>query len=85
LKLSVAIHALNEQGEDTLRGRIHWDNRSIYPDPSDSVLLQNIIAEPVAWPGQKPIDPKKEPENWMRNLHQMYRSPYLRAMKAALE
>jgi hypothetical protein len=84
MKLSVTFHVLDSAGDSVEAGRLRWDGNKITAD-HDSVLLKNIMAEPVQWPGQQPIDPKTEPERWMRNLWQMYRSPYLKALKAAVE
>jgi hypothetical protein len=89
MKLSVAIYAADTRRHAPYtvvkRGEIRWDGKqlSAAPDrPSDLLLLNNIIAYPFHFPGEPPIDPKKEPERWLRNLWRMYRSPYLTAMKA---
>jgi hypothetical protein len=90
MKLSVGIYSADTRRNPPYtvvkRGEIRWDGKqlSAAPDrPSDMVLLATSSPTPFYFPGEPPIDPKAEPERWLRSLWRMYRSPYLTAMKAA--
>jgi hypothetical protein len=84
MKLTVTFYHLNPgTARSEVAGHLVWDGRKIKPS-EESVVLKNILAQPVEVHTEK-IDHKKEPEKFMRNLWRMYRSPYLQAMKAAIE
>jgi hypothetical protein len=84
MRLTVTFYQLNPgTARSEVAGHLVWDGKKITPS-DDSILLRNILAQSVEIHTEK-IDPKKQPERWMRNLWQMYRSPYLQALKAAIE
>ena len=59
---------------------ITWQNGKYSFDPPDDIVLRNIVSESIMVPNK--IDPVKEPEAFMKNLHRAYRSAYLMADKA---
>jgi hypothetical protein len=90
MKLTVGIQKIDEKGNSVREGELHFDGKkTITIDPADSVMLQNIAATPLMWPGpdrpDPPVDPKKDPETFMKNLWRSYRSPYCQALKATVE
>lgn len=64
-------------------GTISTDGETITIDPPEHPLLAKIAAEPLRVPVA--VDPKKEPEKFVRNLHLQYRNPYLNADAAKVE
>jgi hypothetical protein len=68
-----------ENDEDHLVGILRLKEGKIVPEP-DSLLLRNILAEPVFdWEAMELYYPRKQPEEFLRALHLQYRSAYLRA------
>jgi hypothetical protein len=85
MKLSVAIYTLDLKGHNMKVGDLLWDGKQITAKPltkDGKVMLNTVMTEPIKRPGEELIDPKTEPENFMRNLWRMYRSPYLQALEA---
>jgi hypothetical protein len=83
MKLTVAIYVINEQGEDEHAGDLIWDGKKITASDPDRHLLKSIMTTPLEWRGlKKPIEPRQEPELFMRSLWKAYRGAYLRALKA---
>jgi hypothetical protein len=85
MKLSVAIHTLDLKGHNMKVGDLLWDGKQITAKAltkDGETMLRSVMIEPIKRPGEDLIDPKKEPENFMRNLWRMYRSPYLQALEA---
>lgn len=89
MNLTVGIHKIDKQGNSVREGELHYNGKTITTDPPDSVMLKNIATTLLTWPGteapEKPIDPKKDPEDFMKNLWRSYRSPYCQALKATVE
>jgi hypothetical protein len=90
MKLSVGIRKIDEKGDSVREGDLHYDGKkTITVNPAESVMLQNIATTPLTWPGidrpAKPIEPTKDPEEFMKNLWRGYRSPYCQALKATVE
>ena len=79
MKLTVDIYALNRDAEDVKVGEILFDGKRITA-AGEEPLMKRIASVPIVAKGER-IDPDKEPERFVRNLWQEYRSPYLRAMK----
>jgi hypothetical protein len=82
MKLKVDIYELDGRANDTKVGEIRFDGEKITASSTD-ILLTRMAQTPIEANG-KQIDPAKEPERFVRNLWQHYRSPYLRAMKARI-
>jgi hypothetical protein len=81
MKLTVGIYAANTQGQVGKVGEIHYDGKRITAKPADTPMLVRMAKTPLKLLGEpKPIDPKKEPERFIRSLHLRYRSPYLTAL-----
>lgn len=84
MRLTVGIYASNAQGQVGKVGELQYDGKRITHKPADKQMLARIARTPLKILGQpKPIDPKQEPERFMRNLWQRYRSPYLTALKVS--
>lgn len=64
-------------------GTITWDEDDDFSiDPPDSVLLKNILKEPVFIDGQEDLYATDDGSTFMLNLHKHYKSAYLRASEA---
>jgi hypothetical protein len=89
MKLTVGIYKSDEKGTSIRAGELHYDGKTITTKPARPDLrqmLKNIATTLLMWPGlDEPIDPKKEPERFMKNLWMGYRSPYCQALKATVE
>jgi hypothetical protein len=78
VKLSVAICGRNNE----VKGEIVWDDARIAATGSPRV--SRAARDPIAPWGikRKIIKPDEQPEQFMRSLWLVYRSPYFRATKA---
>lgn len=80
-RMSVGIYAPNPQGQVGKVGELIYDGAKIQAKPADNLMLQRIAATPLKLIGEtEPVDPKAAPEEFMRRLHERYRSPYLTAL-----
>ena len=79
MKLTVDVYELTGDANDTKRGEIIFDGEEITTSSNDKLLMR-MAGTPIVLKGEV-IDPDEEPEKFIRNLWQHYRSPYLRAMK----
>lgn len=92
MKLTVGIYKIDQAGTSVRAGELHYDGKRITVKkvrPDSRTMLQNIATTLLTWPGperpEEPIDPAKDPEQFMKNLWQGYRSPYCQALKATVE
>ena len=84
MKLTVGIYAPDTQGRISKVGELSYNGRKITATPPDKPLLVGLMRTPIkVLEHPRPIDPRREPELFMRSLWQRYRSPYLTAMKVS--
>jgi len=84
--LEVKLYAAEGvEAKPMLKGSIVFDGRKLMTYPvvgSDKGLMDFVLAESIITPGNKIYDPVTEPELWLRNLYQAYRSYGLKASQA---
>lgn len=76
--LTIEVFELNKDGQSTV-GTIQYDGRKLSVQPvteGNRFTLEDLIDEPTMIVGY-PLDPKKDPELWIRNIYKMA-STYLR-------
>ena len=78
--MKVEIHMMNKT-DDSHAGFLTLRDGKIVSDNPDLERLATFHIF-VGAKGDEEIDPKKEPEKYLRLLHQAWRSPYLTAMEA---
>lgn len=72
--IQATVHKL-DNGKDVVAGTITLKNGKYILSDEDSLLLKNIIKEPVY---NKKIYYPKDGENFLKSLPHQYTSPYLR-------
>lgn len=79
--MKVQIYMMDENADSTNVGHLSLRDGKIVPStPKLARLASHHIF--VGDKGDEEIDPRKEPEKYLRHLHQAWHSPYLTAMKA---
>jgi hypothetical protein len=86
MRMTVGVYAPNPQGQVGKVGEIQYDGKRITVKPADNPMLKRIATTPLKLLGQeKPVDAKREPEKFMRRLHERYRSPYLTCLAPSVK
>lgn len=86
MTVTVEFYRLTADGDERV-GRLVWDGKVIKAQPQTQALL-SVLEEPVEiYEGERlvEIDPKLEPEVFLRSLYLKYKSAYFRATKASEE
>jgi hypothetical protein len=77
--MQVDFYELGDEGSQRV-GSIRWDGSRLSAEASEDKLLNRIMTEPIPEPMTgRALDPRKSPEEWLKNLQYQYRSAYLRA------
>ncbi len=75
--LQVSLYELDSDTFETqLVGSFQWDGQRLSVNPPDSRRLRSMLNESV-YNFEREVDPKKEPEEWLKALPIMYHGSYL--------
>lgn len=66
---------------DAIRGHIFLRGNKLTCDPADDLTLKDMLRREIIL-GDRVIDPRRDPEEFVRNLYREYRGVYLRTSKA---
>ena len=78
MQATVIIYTLDDNRDDREMGRITLEDGRL---SGDTPAAKRIILEPIHI-GHDTIDPKKEPERFLRSLYLAMSGPYCKAMRA---
>jgi hypothetical protein len=81
MTLKVEVYGLDSEANDEKRGEIVWDGKQMTAS-DDSLLLKNIMSQPLWMKGGKELYAKDDPEFFMRSLCVHYSGSYVRCSKA---